>query len=225
MTLLAAVRTSDGLAVVSDRKESYVDRSPKNVKKYHLDKRGRFYVSLAGDGKLAEGMLNRLARIRTGPADIVGNIRRIAVDLSSDSIRKTRRVNGFLVTSDKQHLRLYNIDLIGGHVDVLENAAGVSIRGDVHARHLCAYITKKVSFSSMSCEAAAKHLHILASDVAEHVASVGERGSYGFDLGFFSAAGGSKLRGRLTEHLGRIDMHFRVDDQAVVFASGGGCEQ
>lgn len=225
MTLLMVVRTVDGLAAISDRKETYADISPKNVKKCHMDKGGRFYVSFAGDGDLAEAVLNRLARARTGPADVVGKIRQIAADLSTESIRKTRRVSGFLITVYRQSLKLYSIDLVGDHVDVLESDAAVSIRGDGHARHLCDYIVKKAPFSGMTYEAAAKHLHALASDVAEHVESVGGHDSYGFDLGFFSTAGGSKLRERLTEQFGQVDVRFRIDDQAVLFELGGGSER
>ena len=182
MTLLVAVRASDGLAVVSDRKETYVNIPPKNVKKYYIDKKGRFYISLAGDGDLAKGVLNGLARARTGPSDVVGRIRSIAASLHAETTEGHTRADGFLVIAYHRNTKLYNIGIIDGHVDVLENHDGVSVQGDGHAQILCGYVTKKINFSHMPCEAVATRLHVLASDMAEQVESVGEHGAYGFDL-------------------------------------------
>lgn len=225
MTLLVAVRAADGLAVVSDRKETYANRSPKDVKKYHMDKRGRFYISLSGDGRLAKGVLDRIARARTGPADVVGRIRRTAKHLYTESMQSGLRVDGFLVIADRDSLNLYNITIIDGHVDVAENRDGVSVQGDARAQSLCRYIASKVDVSHMPCKAAAERLHVLAADVAELVPSVGTRGRYGFDLGLFFAAGGTKLAEQHTERLGWIDMQIRLTDHADPFATHGGSAQ
>lgn len=210
MTFLAASHATDGIAVISDRKETYLHGHPRDVKKYYLDNRGRFYVSLAGDGKLAEGVLRRLARSRTGPADVLARLRGIAKALHAGSPRNTPRVDGFLVVVEGQGPRLYNIGIRGGHVDALEDRDGVSAHGDEHALTLCEYITKKAGLSGMRCEEAARHLHVLASDVAENVDSVGERGEYGFDLVLFAAAGGIGLVERDMGQHGRIDVRFHM---------------
>ena len=220
MTLLLASHATDGLVALSDRKETYQRGLPKDVKKHLLDKRRRFYISLAGDGKLAEGVLRRLARARTGPADVLARIRGIAKDLHSGP-QRIRRVSGFLITVERSKLRLYTIAIAGSHVAALEKHGGVHARGDGSARTLCEYITKKSGLAGMRCEEAARHLHVLASDVAEHVDSVGERDKYGFDLVVF-AAGGTKLAERDKERRGRIDVSFRMDGPAGSPAAHGG---
>jgi len=225
MTLLVAMRASDGLAVVSDRKETYVDIPPKSVKKYYMDKKGRFYISLAGDGGLAEGVLNGLARARTGPSDVVGRIRSIAASIYAKTTQDYTRVDGFLVIAYRHNTKLYNIGIIDGHVDVLENHDAVSIQGDVHAQILCRYVTKKINFSHMPCEAVATRLHVLASDMAEQVESVGEHDAYGFDLVLFLTAGSTKLLEEYTERLGWIDICIRLKDHAGPFAVRGGISQ
>ena len=99
--------------------------------------------------------------------------------------------------------------------------SGVHARGDGSARALREYITKKAGLAGMRCEEAARHLHVLASDVAEHVDSVGGRDEYGFDLVVF-AAGGTKLVERDKERRGRIDVSFRMDGPAGSPAAHGG---
>ena len=225
MTLLVAVRASDGLAAISGRKEDYADISPRGVKKYHVDKKGRFYTSLAGDGDLAEGVLNGLARARTGPSDVVGRIRSIAASLHAETTEGHTRAGGFLVIAYHRNTKLYNIGIIGGHADVLENHGAVSVQGDGHAQILCGHVTKKINFSHMPCEAVATRLHVLASDMAEQVESVGEHGAYGFDLVLFLAAGSTKLLEEYTERLGWIDICFRLKDHADPFAARGGISQ
>lgn len=209
MTLLVAMQATDGLAVISDRKETYAHGSPKNVKKCYLDGRGRFYVSFAGDGRLADGVLRGLAGARTGPADVLARIRSIARALHAGQRRKAPRADGFLIVVDRQKPRLYGIGINGGHVDALEERGVMSAHGDGRARALCEYIAKKAGLGGMPCAEAAWHLHVLASDVAEHVESVGERGEYGFDLVLFAADGGARLFDRRTEQLGWIDVRFR----------------
>ena len=209
MTLLVAMQATDGLAAISDRKETYLHGPPKNVKKCYLDGRGRFYVSLAGDGKLADGVLRGLAGARTGPADALARIRNIAGALHARQRRKAPRADGFLIVVDRQKPRLYSIGINGGHVDVHEERGAMSAHGDGRARALCEYIAKKAGLGGMPCEEAAWHLHVLASDVAEHAESVGERGEYGFDLVLFAAAGGAVPHDRCTAQLGWIEVRFR----------------
>ena len=222
MTFLAAKHATDGIAVISDRKETYLHGPPRDVQKYYLDKRGQFYVSLAGDGKLAEGVLRRLARSRTGPADVLARLRSIAKSLHVGPYRNALQADGFLIVIDGQWPKLYNIDITGDHVDAVEVRGGVSAHGDRRARMLCEYITKKVSLAGMRCEEVARHLHVLASDVAEHVDSVGKRGEYGFDLVLFVAAGGARLVERDMKQHGRIDVRFRLASQTGVPAAHGG---
>ena len=221
MTLLLASHATDGLVALSDRKETYQRGLPKDVKKHLLDKRRRFYISLAGDGKLAKGVLRRLARARTGPADVLARIRGIAKDLHARQPRRAASADGFLIVLERQGPRLYSIGINGGDVDVAEDRAGVHAHGDGSARTLCEYITKKSGLAGMRCEDVARRLHVLASDVAEHVDSVGERDKYGFDLVVF-AAGGTKLVERDTERRGLIDVSFRMEGQAGSPAAHGG---
>ena len=225
MILLVAVRASDGLTVVSDRKEAYADMPPTNVEKHYVDKMGRFCISLAGDGDLAEGVLNGLARARTGPSDVVGRIRSIAASLHAKTTEGHTRVDGFLVIAYHRNTKLYNIGIIDGHVDVLENHDGVFAQGDGYAQILCGCVTKKINFSHMPCEAVATRSHVLASDMAEQVESVGEHGAYGFDLVLFLTAGSTKLLEEYTERLGWINICFRLKDHAGPFAARGGISQ
>lgn len=225
MTLLVAMRASDGLAVVSDRKETYADMPPRNVKKHCVDKRGRFYISLAGDGDLAEGVLNGLARARTGPSDVVGRIRSIAASFHAKTTQDYASVGGFLVIAYHHSTKLYNIGVIDGHVYVLENHDAVSVQGDGHARILCGHVTKKINFSHMPCEAVAARLHVPAGDMAEQVESAGEHGAYGFDPVLFLTAGSAKPLEECTERLGWIGACFRLNDRADPFAAHGGISQ
>lgn len=222
MTLLVAVRAADGLAVPSDRKEAYLHGPPKNVKKYHLDKRERFYIPLAGDGKLAEGAQRCLARARTGPADVLARLRSIAKALHARPQRTSLRVDGLMVVADRQSPVLYSIGITGGSVDAHESRDGVPVHGDGRAQALRRHITKKAGLMGMPCEGAARHLHMLASDMAEHVESVGERGTYGFDLALFAAAGVEKVLERGTERHGWIDVSFRPVGRAGPPAARGG---
>ena len=220
MTLLAKHAT-DGLVALSDRMETYLRGPPRDVKKYHLDKRGRHCVSPAGDGKLAKEVLRGLAHAKTGPADVLARIRGIAKDLHARHPRKTPSVDGFLIVVERQGPRLYSIGINGGDVDVTEDRGGVHAHGDENALALCEYITKKAGLADMRCEEAARQLHVLASDVAEHVDSVGGRDEYGFDLVVF-AASGTKFIERDKERRGRIDVSFRMDGQAGPPAAHGG---
>lgn len=89
------------------------------------------------------------------------------------------------------------------------------------AQALCEYTAKKAGPAGMRCEEAARHLHVLASDVAEHVDSVGGRDEYGLDLAVF-AAGGTKLIEKDKERRGEIDMRFHMAEQAGQPAAHGG---
>ena len=128
MTLLVAVRAADGLAAISDRKETRPLGSPGNVKKFYVDKRHRFYISLAGDGALADGVLKRLARARTGPEDVVARVREIAAALHSGRVGRALQADGFLIIAGRAGLKLYSVYISGRHVDVLEDRDGLSVR-------------------------------------------------------------------------------------------------
>lgn len=220
MTLLMAVRATDGIAAISDRKESYENRPPRSVKKHHTDKKGGFYISLAGDGGLAKGVPDGLDDARTGPADVVGRIRMIAAKRVAKTRRRYASVVGILIIADRNGLKMYNIDIDGRHVDVVENSGAVSVRGDGGARSLCEYITAKVGFSGTACETAARMMHVLASDVGEHVESMGGR-SYGFDLVMLAPDGRARMLERCTAEFGRIDIRLRLEEPAPPAAHGG----
>ena len=187
-----------------------------------MDKRRRFYVSLAGDGKLARGVLKGLAHARTGPADVLAGIRGVAKDFHSRTRRHASRVDSFLITVEQQGPRPYSIAINGGRVVASEESGGVHARGDGNALAPCKYIAKKAGLAGMRCEEdVARHLHVPAGGAAEHVDSAGKRDKYGFDLVVF-AAGGTKLVERDTERRGRIDVSFRMAEQAGEAAAHGG---
>lgn len=221
MTLLMAVKADDGFVAISDRKETYANKPPKNVRKYHMDKKGGFYVSLAGDGRLAQGVLDKLSKARTGPADVIERIRMIASALSTKRKQRPASVDGILIIAEHRIVRMYDINIVGRRVGVLENRGVVSIRGDGGARILCKYVAGKVDFSGTACETTARMLHVLASDVAEHVESVGGR-RYGFDLGMIVAGGQGDILERCAERFGRIDIRLHLEDPTQVPLRGGG---
>ena len=172
-TILVAVRAADGLAAISDRKETVPLGSPRNVKKFHVDKHKRFYISLAGDGPLADGVPVRLARARTGPADAAARVRGIAAALHSGRTGEALQAGGFLIIAGRAGLKLCSICISGRHVDTLEDRNGASARGDGLARVLCQYIARGAGFSGMPCEEAARHPHVPAGDVAERADGAG----------------------------------------------------
>ncbi len=221
MTLLMAVKADDGFVAISDRKETYANKPPTNVRKYHMDKKGGFYISFAGDGRLAQGVLDKLGRARTGPADVVERIRMIASALFDKAKRRSASVDGILIIAERHIVKMYDIDIVGRHVGVRENHKVVSIRGDGGARLLCKYVAGKVDFSGTACETTARMLHVLASDVGEHVESVGGR-EYGFDLGMIVAGGQGEILERRTERFGRIDVRLHLEDPTHVPLRGGG---
>ena len=53
-----AMRAGDGIAAVSDRKESLPDSAGREVTKCLLDASGLFYLSLSGDGRAARSILD-----------------------------------------------------------------------------------------------------------------------------------------------------------------------
>ena len=220
--ILLAKHATDCLVALSDRMVTYLRGPPRDVKKYHLDKRGRHCVSPAGDGNLAKEVLRGLAHAKTGPADVLARIRGIAKDLHARHPRKTPSVNGFLIVVERQGPRLYSIGIRGGHVAATEDRGGMHAHGDGRAKALRECVAEKAGRAGMRCEEAARQLHVPASNVAEHVDSVGGRDEYGFDLVMFTAAGGAKVLERDTEWRGRIDVSFRMAEQAGPPAAHGG---
>ena len=215
-----AVGAADGFAVISDRKETYASMPPRNVKKYHMDKKGGFCISPEGDGRLAKGVLDGLGNARTGPADVVKRMRAIAAALSSRTRRRTARADGILIIAEHQGLKLCDIDMVDNHVDVPEDRSAVSIRGGGDAQGICRYVTRKVCFSGTGRMAAAMDLRVPASDVAEHVESVGER-SCGFDPGMLAADGHAGVPERRTERFGRIAVRLHLAEPAPPIGGGG----
>lgn len=220
MTLLLAVKTIDGFAAVSDRKETYANRPPRNVTKYHMDKKGRVYISIAGDGVMAKGIIDRLAHARTGPADVIKKLRSVVSEVALGNNQRLLRADGILIIAGRQGLKMYDILIAGRHVDVLENVSSMSIHGDGAAQALCRYITKKVEFSGRTRETVARMMLVLASAVAEVVETVGDR-SYGFDIGLFVEDGNASLLEQLTEEFGRIDVQLRLNGSTPLTSHGG----
>lgn len=220
MTLLMAVKTIDGFAAASDRKETYANRPPRNVTKCYMDKKGGIYISLAGDGYLAKKILDKLARARTGPADVIKKIRSIALALAAKKGQRLPRVDGILIIAGRQGLKMYSVDIVGRHVAVLENEHAVSVRGDGAAQALCRYVAKKVDFSGKTSETAARMMLVLAGDVAEGVESVGGR-SYGFDIGLLTNYGYANVLEQITDDFGRIDVRLRLDESTPLAGHGG----
>ena len=211
MTLLIAIRTADGFAAISDRGETYANMPPKDVKKYHMDKKCEYYISFAGDGKLAKEILGRISRSRTGRADVVRRIHDIALDLSANPRRRSGHVVGILIIAERKGFKLYNIEVKGRDVDINESNDAVSVHGDCGTVGMCQYVIAKVGFSSMTCEAAARKIHVLASDVGKQVESVGKP-SCGFDLIWCVADSQPKKLERYTEEFGHIDVSLHMTE-------------
>ena len=169
---------------------------------------------------MARRILDRLSRVRPGPADVAQRIRLVALEMAFKEGRQLPRVDGIMIIAGRRGLKLYDIGIAGSHVDVFENSSPVSVRGDGDAQALCRYITKKVVFSGRTCETAARMMLVLAGDVAEGVESVGDR-SCGFDLGLFVTGGHASMLERITKEFGRIDVRLRLDESMPLADHGG----
>ena len=110
MTLLIAARAADGIAAVSDRKESRRGLPDREVTKFHIGGDGKFYISLAGNGMVAAGLLKKIAARGAGPsAGIAETIRDLAASLyeqyqahtSVDGILITAELSGFMMYSER----------------------------------------------------------------------------------------------------------------------------
>lgn len=205
LTLLMVMRAGDGIAAVSDRKESMPDRPGREVSKYHLDAGGRFYISLSGDALTAAAILDHAATFKI--ADIDRMVRDIEAVIR-DKHRRRPHVDGIIALADTGKTKLYDIYIRDGRVDAFANSDATSVHGDYAANVLCRHLTKNLDVRSLSCDAAAAHLHVLASSVAETVDSVGTRDEYGFDLVLMETAGGTCLLERQTTTRGTLKVQF-----------------
>ena len=217
MTLLMAMRAGDGIAAVSDRKESLPDSAGREVTKCLLDAGGRFYLSLSGDGRAARSILDSIkAAGPAGPAwkifDLMGAMRGRYPSMS---------VDGILVVAGAQGPEMYDIYVRSGRTYLYENDDATSVHGDYAAHVLCRHLARGLDARSLSRGAAAAHLHVLASSVAETVDSVGGRDEYGFDLVTIGAAAGdAALLWRQADALGALEVRFRMSGAGG--RSGGG---
>ena len=164
-----AMRAGDGVAAVSDRKESLPGSAGREVTKRILDAGGRFYLSLSGDGRAARPILDGIGA--AGPAspawkisDLVGAMR--------GKYHSGMSVDGILVAAGAQGPEVHDICIRGGRT-YYENDDATSVHGDYAAHVLCRHLARGLDARSLSRGAAAARLHVLASSVAETVDSVG----------------------------------------------------
>ena len=208
MTLIATARAGNGIAAVSDRKESCPDRE---VTKCHMDRDGRFYIALAGDGRAACGLLRQVAEDETvQAAGIEAKIAELAASIYEQG-QPHIRVDGILITSGSRGYKMYDLYISDGHVDLCPNDDDMSMHGDYAAIAICRSLAANLSTRRKSSGEAAAILHVLASKVAETVDSVGGREKYGFDLAVLGAPDSAELLERCTDKLGTLEIFFRLD--------------
>ena len=207
MTLLMAARAADGIAAVSDRKESRRGLPGREVKKCHMDEDGGLCVSLAGNGRAAAGLLGRIAAGGAGPsAGIAERIRGHAASLY-EQFQVDIRVDGILIAAGSQGCDVYDLYISSGHAVLRPNSGAMSVHGDRAAIAVCRSLAERLEIRGALSGEAAAILHTLASRVAATVDSVGGREEYGFDLAVFSArGGGAELLERCTGELGAPGM-------------------
>ena len=207
MTLLMAAWAIDGVAAVSDRKESQTNRE---VTKYHMSGNGGFYISLAGDGRVAKGLLQKVAEDETAhAAGIEEKIRDFAASIYNTR-QSTTRVDGILITSGLQSYRMYDLYIRGGRARLYPNDDAISMQGDYAAITICRSLTAGLDMRRRRSGEAAALLHMLASKAAATVDSVGGREKYGFDLAIFGAPGRAEILKRCTDELGTVEVIFHI---------------
>ena len=86
-------------------------------------------------------------------------------------------VDGILAVAGAQGPEMYDIYVRNGRMYLYENDDATSVHGDYAAHVLCRHLARGLDARSLSRGAAAAHLHVLASSVAETVDSVGGGGS------------------------------------------------
>ena len=177
-----AMRAGDGIAAVSDRKETLPGSAGREVTKCLLDAGGRFYLSLSGDGLAARALLDSI-----GPASPAWKISDLVEDMYEEC-HPDMTVDGILVVAGARGPEIYDIYIRSGEIELYENDDATSVHGDYAAHVLCRHLARGLDARSLSRAAAAAHLHVLASSVAETVDSVGGRDEYGFDLATIGAA-------------------------------------
>lgn len=221
MTLLMAAWTIDGVAAVSDRKESPTDRE---VTKYHMGRNSGFYISLGGDGRTASGLLREVAKDKTVRAsDIEEKIRDLAASLH-DPGQPSADIDGILIMYGSQTYKMYDLYISDGHVQLDPNHDAISMHGDYAAVVICKSLTASLDTGQMRSGEAAAILHMLASKAAATVDSVGSREEYGFDLAIFGMSGRTKLLKRCTDKLGTLEVLFHVGQAGGQVGAGRGEE-
>ena len=202
-----AMRAGDGIAAVSDRKESLPDRAGREVTKCRLGSGGGFYLSLSGDGRAARAILEGIS-----PAGPAGMGRKISdlVEAMHEGYRPDILVDGILVVAGARGPEIYDIYIRGKRTYLYANEDASSVHGDYAATVLCRHLVRGLDARSLSRAAAAAHLHVLASSVAETVDSVGGRDEYGFDLATIGAAAGTASLWRQTSALGTLEVRFHT---------------
>ena len=218
MTLLMAMRAGDGIAAVADRKESLPGHAGREVTKCLLDAGGRFYISLSGDGLAARAILDSIGP--SGPAWKISDL----VEAMHEECHSDMSVDGILVVAAARGPEIYDIYIRDGQIDLYANDDAASVHGDYAAHVLCRHLAKGLDARYLSRGAAAAHLHVLASSVAETVDSVGRRDEYGFDLATIGAAAGGSAASlwRQADALGALEVRFRMSGAGGGRSAGGG---
>lgn len=201
------MRAGDGIAAVSDRKESLPDRAGREVTKCRLGASGGFYLSLSGDGRAARAILEGIS-----PAGPAGIVRKISdqVEAMHEGYGLDVSVDGILVVDGTRGPEMHDVYIRGGQAHFYSNEDASSVHGDYAATVLCRHLARYIDAPSLSRGAAAAHLHVLASSVAETVDSVGGRDEYGFDLATIGAAAGTASPWRQTSALGTLEVRFHT---------------
>lgn len=218
MTLLTAMRARDGTAIVPCRKEGLPNRAGREATECRLDAGGRLCLSLSGGARVAKFMLVCIRDC--GFAGLGQKTSELAASIH-DRHQCGPSAEGILVMPGIWGLEIYGILARDGHATIFANNGASSMHGAHAAIVPCRRLAKDPGIRSLSCDAAAAHLHVLASSVAETVDSVGKRDKYGFDLVLMKAAGEFGLLSRPTDVFGTITVQFRMDGAGAAPAAAG----
>lgn len=210
LALLVAARANDGLVAPSGRRESAGGSRGNGVSKCHLDAAGEFCIALSGDAVAAAHVLNQLARRRISSADVFKKLEGMAAGVHS-ARRLSSVVAGHLTVAQNGGIGLHTVSINHGIALFTPNDEPMPAEGDCGATALCRNPAQDMALEDMSCEAAARYLHTLASRIAETVKGAGGRGRYGIDMAIFTVAGDARLLKRRTDKMGTIEVRFKED--------------
>ena len=206
LTLLVAARTRDGIAALSDRKESVRGSGGNEVSKYYLDAAGGCYMSLSGYGDAAGHLLGRLGRRQTTAAGTFREIDSLVAGLHA-ARQKTGHMAGRLILAGGGRFEPYTVTMVSGIAAFVPNRESLPVEGDFGAIVLCKNLARDVALPGMPCKTA-KCLHAIASRMAEAAGGAGERDKYGIDIVVFTMAGAAARMLRRTDRMGTLSIRF-----------------